>query len=135
MGVVIPIAAVVLLAVTTRAARGVSWLEWRADRVDRLVGGGLYAAVVGCSAWRFVGFTAARVLGLFLAFAGGLVLGVAGPVVYTTWVAPPFPADPRARCRYACTQVTLGDHPDVTVTWLEATGLLLALLGSGFLVS
>ncbi|HSJ45229.1 MAG TPA: CPBP family intramembrane glutamic endopeptidase [Euzebyales bacterium] len=85
-GVVIPIAAAALLAVTARAARGVSWLAWRVDRVDLLVVSGLYLAVVGLFRLAFVGFTADRVLGLFLAFAGGLILGVAGPVGYTTWV-------------------------------------------------
>lgn len=85
-GVAIPIAAGALLAVTARAARSVPWVAWHADRVDLLVVGGLYVAVVGLFRLAFVGFTAERVLGLFLAFAGGLVLGVAGPVVYTTWV-------------------------------------------------
>jgi uncharacterized protein len=85
-GVVVPVAAAVLLAVTGHAAHGQSWLHWRADWADLGVVVGLYVAVVALYRLAFVVFTADRVLGLFLAFAGGLILGVVGPVVYTTWV-------------------------------------------------
>jgi hypothetical protein len=81
--VVIPVAAVVLLAVP---AHGLSWLRWRADWGDLVVVGGLYVAIVGLFRLAFVVFTADRVLGLFLTFAGGLILGVAGPVIYSTWI-------------------------------------------------
>jgi len=85
-GVVIPVAAAALLAITGRAADSPSWLRWRADWADLAMVAGLYVAVVGLYRLAFVVFTADRVLGLFLAFAGGLILGVAGPVIYTTWI-------------------------------------------------
>jgi len=85
-GVVIPIVAAVLLAVTAPAARGLPWLRRRADAVDLVVIGGLYLAVVGLYRLAFAVFTTDNVLGLFLSFAGGLILGVVGPVIYTTWI-------------------------------------------------
>lgn len=85
-GVVMAIAAAMLLGVTAPATRGVSWLAWRVDRADLLMIGLLYGAVVGLFRLAFVGFTADHVLGLFVAFGGGLVVGVAGPVAYTSWV-------------------------------------------------
>jgi uncharacterized protein len=85
-GVAMPVAAVVLAAVTASAAWGLPWLRQRADIQDLAVVAGLYVAVVGLYRLAFVVFGTGSVAGLFLSFAGGLVLGVAGPVVYTCWI-------------------------------------------------
>jgi len=85
-GVVVPVVAAVLLAVTAPAAGGLPWLRQRADAIDLFVIGGLYLAVVGLYRLAFAVFTTDNVLGLFLSFAGGLILGVVGPVGYTTWI-------------------------------------------------
>jgi hypothetical protein len=85
-GVVIPIAAAALLALTARAAAGLTWLRRRADLADIAVLGGLYLAVVALFRVAFAVFTTDSVAGLFLSFAAGLILGVGGPVIYTTWI-------------------------------------------------
>lgn len=85
-GVVVPAVAVGLLAVTARAAGGMSWLHRHVDVADLTVLAALYLAVVGMFRLAFTVFTTANVAGLFLAFAGGLLLGVGGPVVYSTWI-------------------------------------------------
>jgi uncharacterized protein len=85
-GVVLPIAAVALVAITAPAARGLTWVRPRADAWDLAVIAGVYLGVVGLYRLAFVVFTADSVAGLFLSFAGGLILGVAGPVVYTCWI-------------------------------------------------
>lgn len=84
-GLVVPIAAAALLALTGPLVRTVDWFRSSPDLRDLGVGAGLYLAVVGLLRLAFVGFGTDELLGLFLSYAGGLLLGVAGPVVYTVW--------------------------------------------------
>lgn len=85
-GVVAPMGAVLLLAVTASTAGDIAWLRRRVDLRDLAAVVLLYAGVVGLFRLAFVGFTTDSVAGLFLAFAAGMLLGVAGPVIYTRWV-------------------------------------------------
>jgi hypothetical protein len=75
-GVAIPGAAAALLAITARAARGISWLHRHVDLADLTVLAVLYLAVVGLFRLAFTLFTTDNVAGLFVTFALGLLLGV-----------------------------------------------------------
>ncbi|MGS0684867.1 CPBP family intramembrane glutamic endopeptidase [Nakamurella sp. GG22] len=81
-GIVVPLSALLLALIPG----SVPHAERSIDRVDLIVIGSLYIAVVVLYRLAFGYFTVSSVAGLFLCFAGGLLVGVVGPIVYTVRV-------------------------------------------------
>jgi CAAX protease family protein len=89
-GIVVPVAALILVVVCSRIdlfnSLAVRWASWEIDKTDLFVVGAFFVAVVALFKVAFGLFGPGQVAGLFVFFGLGMLVGVIGPLVYAIWI-------------------------------------------------